>query len=631
MLVRLKIFLVLLLLMQAGKSSAQSTAGLTRVNDTSYNTPAEYRKLVKQYSFINIPGQSSHNIKSNKDIVYCTSNSRNLKLDVFFPASKTKSLKPCILIIHGGGWRSGNRMQHHTFAQRLAALGYVCLTPEYRLSTEALYPAAVHDLKSAIRWIRANALDYQVDTNRIAIAGFSAGGHLAALLGTTTSQPFFEGDGCYRDHNSSVQAIIDIDGTLSFVHPESGEGDDSKKTSAATYWFGYTKKENPVLWKQASPLTHVGPYTPPVLFLNSSVERMHAGRDDFNRMLDKHGIYHQEKTFAGAPHSFILFQPWFDSSLQIIDAFLDKVFKSKTFKARVTVAKDGSGDYQSIQQALHAIPRNNQKQVTIFIKKGVYKEKLFLDSTKSNLILAGEDPFNTILSYDDHSGKIAANGDTLHTFNSYSFLLEANNVKAINLSIENTAGNTAGQAVAMHIMGDRISFFNCLFLGHQDVLYAGKAGSRQYFESCYIEGTTDFIFGPSIAWFEKCHINSKRNSHVTAASTPKEQAYGYVFNNCVLTTDSAHVNKVTLGRPWRPYANVTYINCYLGAHIIPEGWNNWRNVDNEKTARYAEFNSYGPGARPTSRLAWTKQLTELEASKYTLRNVMGNWNPLKDK
>jgi pectinesterase len=204
-------------------------------------------------------------------------------------------------------------------------LGYVCYTPEYRLSTEALYPAAVHDLKSAVRWIRANAKKEQVDTSKIVALGFSAGGELAAFIGVTNDVSRFEGDGCNGKFSSAVSAIVDIDGTLSFVHPESGEGDDSRSTSAATYWFGYPKKDNPALWQDASPLAHAGNKTPPVLFLNSSVDRMHAGREDFIKILDQHGIYSEVHTFPGSPHAFCLFEPWFEPTVKYIHNFLTKV------------------------------------------------------------------------------------------------------------------------------------------------------------------------------------------------------------------------------------------------------------------------------------------------------------------
>jgi pectinesterase len=343
--------------------------------------------------------------------------------------------------------------------------------------------------------------------------------------------------------------------------------------------------------------------------------------------LNQYNIYSEVKTFEGAPHSFPFFNPWFQPMVETIDGFVKKVFEAKQAANIIWVANDGSGDFTKLQDALNAIPKNNKIPVTIYIRKGVYKEKLVLDSSKQFITLKGEDKFQTILTYDDHSNKLAPNGDTINTFTSYSFKQLADNFKAMDLTFENTAGNSAGQAVAMHVMGDKVQFINCRFLGHQDVLYAGTPGSRQYFEDCYIEGTTDFIFGPSIAWFQQCHINSKRNSHVTAASTPKDQPFGYVFYDCVLTSDSVQVNKVSLGRPWRPYSNVVYLNCFIGAHITPQGWDNWRNADNEKTARYGEYGSYGPGANPAMRFSWTRQLSDAEAKQITRMKVLGDWNP----
>jgi pectinesterase len=309
------------------QSFGQSKAGLTGVPDTSYTTNSAYLSTRKSHPEIKIvPEFHSKSIKEKRNITYCTLGERKLLLDVFYPSSKSKSKRAAVMIIHGGGWRSGNRTQHYPLAQRLADLGYVCFTPEYRLSTEALYPVAIYDLKSALRWIHLNAARYNVDTNKIAVLGFSAGGELAAFLGVTVGNERFEGDECNLNASSAVQAIVDMDGTLSFVHPESGEGDDSKKTSAATYWFGYSKKENPVLWKEASPLTYVGKNTPPTIFINSSVERMHAGRTDFLKVLNENNIYSEVKTFSDAPHSFPLFDPWFEPTLRYTDEFLKKVF-----------------------------------------------------------------------------------------------------------------------------------------------------------------------------------------------------------------------------------------------------------------------------------------------------------------
>ena len=202
--------------------------------------------------------------------------------------------------------------------------------------------------------------------------------------------------------------------------------------------------------------------------------------------------------------------------------------------------------------------------------------------------------------------------------------MRADNFTAENISFENNAGMTAGQAVAVQVYGDKAVFNNCRFLGFQDVLYTINPKSRQFYKNCYIEGTTDFIFGAATAWFEKCHVHSRRNSYVTAASTPQDHAYGYVFNDCKLTADSA-IDKVFLGRPWRPYSSVHFINCFLDRHIVPAGWDNWRNAANEKTARYAEYNSTGPGANPSARVPWSRQLSKEEKERITLKNVFGDW------
>ena len=293
---------------------------------------------------------------------------------------------------------------------------------------------------------------------------------------------------------------------------------------------------------------------------------------------------------------------------------------------KIVVAQDGTGQFQTVQEAFNSIPSNNKKPISIFIKNGVYKEKLHLGSSKNFITLLGEDRFNTILTFDDHTGKVSSKGDTINTRTSWSFLIKANDFTAKNITFQNDAGFTAGQAVAVESDGDRCSFFNCLFIGNQDVLFTNNDQSRQYYKNCYIEGTTDFIFGSSTVWFEQCHIHSKKNSHVTAASTPKEKSFGYIFNDCVLTGDST-LHGVSLGRPWRAYAHVVYMHCYIGQHIIPQGWANWNQTENYKTARYSEYKNYGPGAAIAQRVQWSKQLSDEEAKKYTLKNVFGDWNP----
>jgi len=295
---------------------------------------------------------------------------------------------------------------------------------------------------------------------------------------------------------------------------------------------------------------------------------------------------------------------------------------------RITVAHDGSGNYTTVQQALNSVPLNNSARLVIYIKKGIYKEKLHLDSGNNKVELVGESKFNTILTYSDHPGMVSAGGDSINTRSSYSFQIKGDDFIASNITFRNDAGFTAGQAVAVESDGDRAVFINCRFIGNQDILFLNSEKSRQYYKDCYIEGTTDFIFGAATAWFENCHIHSKKNSHVTAASTPQTHPFGFVFNDCVLTGDST-LHNVSLGRPWRPYANVIYMHTYIGQQIKKEGWSNWNNTESYKTARYAEYQNYGPGASVQSRVTWAKQLTDNEAAVITLKNVFPGWDPTK--
>jgi len=616
--------------------NAQRTEGLTGKPDTSYTIYSAYAGMIKTNPETRFAGEIHFsNLVEEKNITYCKIGDHKLLIDAFYPKWKASPKRTAIIIIHGGGWRSGNRTLHYPLAQSLAKLGYVCFTPEYRLSTEALYPAGVYDIKAVIRWVRKNAKKYNIDPDKIAVAGHSAGGELAAMMGATNGIKGFEGDGCHKNISSKVNAVIDIDGLLAFIHPESGEGDDSKRISAATNWFGYSKTENPELWKQGSPLTHVGAHSTPILFINSNLSRMHAGREDFINVLNRYNIYSEIKAF-NAPHSFILFNPWLDSSIVCIDEFLKKVLAKKPsipgafHPVTINVAQDGTGDYKTIQDAFNAIQVNSNKQTMIHVKEGIYKEKLFLDSTKRNVQLLGSDKFKTIITYDDHTGKVAPNGDTINTRTSWTFLIKADNFIAYNITFQNDAGFTAGQAVAVESGGDRATFLECRFVGNQDVLFLNNEKSRQYFHKCYIEGTTDFIFGPATAWFDSCKIYSKKNSHVTAASTPQNKEWGFVFNACELTGDTS-LHSVSLGRPWRPYAAVVYMNCYIGPHIKPEGWSNWNNTDNFKTTRYAEYKNYGPSFDPTKRVSWSRQLTDEEAKSYNLKKYLDSWYPENNK
>lgn len=291
----------------------------------------------------------------------------------------------------------------------------------------------------------------------------------------------------------------------------------------------------------------------------------------------------------------------------------------------LVVSLDGTGNYTSVQEAINAVrDYRPEGRTRILIKNGIYKEKVVVPSTKTNISLIGENCDSTIISWNDH-----AQINNLGTFKSYTLKAEGLGFEAENLTIENCAEPVA-QAVALHIESDKAAFRNCRFLGNQDTVFNGNEQARQYFESCYIEGTTDFIFGPAAAWFENCTIHSKRNSYITAASTPAWRAYGYIFNNCRLTADKG-VNKVYLGRPWRAHAATLFMNCHMGEHIIPEGWHNWRDPEREKTARYLEYNNDGPGADRSKRVAWSRELTKKEYKAITLKKMFEgtpSWNPI---
>lgn len=290
----------------------------------------------------------------------------------------------------------------------------------------------------------------------------------------------------------------------------------------------------------------------------------------------------------------------------------------------IVVSRDGTGNFRTLQEAIESARAFMDYTVTIYVKNGVYKEKVIVPSWVENIDIIGEDRDKTIITYDDH-----ANINKMGTFRTYTVKVEGSDITFKNLTIENNAAQL-GQAVALHTEGDRLKFINCRILGNQDTIYTGAKFTRLYFKDCYIDGTTDFIFGPSTALFEDCIIHSKRNSYVTAASTPKEAKYGYVFKHCKLTAEPG-VDKVYLGRPWRPYAYTLFIECELGKHIVLAGWHNWGKQSNEETARYMEYKNTGEGANASESVAWSKQLTKKEAETVTVDAIFrtqSDWNPI---
>ena len=288
--------------------------------DTSYTIKSTYTKLIKKHPFITIPEiKTNPDVKETFDLVYSKDKGRDLHFDAFVNTKKKKN--PAVIMIHGGGWRSGNKSQMQFIGKEIAAKGYSCFSIEYRLSLEAKYPEGVIDVKNAIKFIKDNAAKFNVDPNKIAVLGCSAGGQMAALIGTTNNSPLFEDKDFKSRSSSKVHAILDIDGVLAFKHPESTEGE------VAAFWLGGKSDETPENWKNASALSHTDKNTPPVLFICSSIPRFHAGRDDMIQILNKYKIYNEVQTILDSPHSFWFYDPWFTQTISYSVRFLDKIFK----------------------------------------------------------------------------------------------------------------------------------------------------------------------------------------------------------------------------------------------------------------------------------------------------------------
>ncbi|EMA08485.1 pectinesterase family protein [Haloferax denitrificans] len=283
------------------------------------------------------------------------------------------------------------------------------------------------------------------------------------------------------------------------------------------------------------------------------------------------------------------------------------------------VAKDGTGDYETIQAAIDGAKSFPPDRIRILVRAGVYDEKVEVHAWNPDVTLVGERAGETVITHDDHFEKIDRGRNS--TFFTHTLKVRGNDFRARNLTVENSAG-PVGQAVALHVDADRASFENCRFLGHQDTVYAAGEGARQYFSECYVEGTTDFVFGGATAVFENCRVHSKADSYVTAASTPEDEPFGFVFLDCELTAD-ADVSEVYLGRPWRNHARTAFLRTRMDSHVLPAGWHNWSRPEAESTVEYVEYDSRGPGAEG-ERVSWATTLTEDEVGWYSKGNVLSS-------
>ena len=297
----------------------------------------------------------------------------------------------------------------------------------------------------------------------------------------------------------------------------------------------------------------------------------------------------------------------------------------------LTVAADGSAKYRTVQEAVMAVPAGTaDSPVVIRIKPGTYRELVYVQREKRFFRLVGEDASKTVITFDLNANLKGLDGKPIGTFRTPTVQIDADDFEAENITFENSAG-PVGQALAIRVDGDRAVFRNCRFLGWQDTMLLNRG--RQFFEGCYIEGHVDFIFGAATAFFERCHIHALKDGYLTAASTPSDQPFGFVFSHCRVTSASPEV-RTYLGRPWRAYSAVTFVDTEMSEVVRPEGWHNWNFPEREKTVRYAEYGSKGRGANSPARVVWARKLTKAEAKAITPQRVLSGvdgWNPKTGK
>jgi pectinesterase len=293
--------------------------------------------------------------------------------------------------------------------------------------------------------------------------------------------------------------------------------------------------------------------------------------------------------------------------------------------ADATVSATGDGDFKTVQEAINQTPQTTSADHPwiILVKPGTYKERLYVQREKRFVHLVGEDAATTTITYNMYAGMKGPDGLDIGTFRTPTVTIDADDFSVEKLTLENSAG-PVGQALALTVNGDRVSFRNCVFRGFQDTIFLNRG--RQHFENCEIIGAVDFIFGGATAWFEKCTITCVRDGYITAASTPAEEPYGFVFSDCTIATTKPGM-KIYLGRPWRPFASTIFLNTHMPEAIRPEGWHNWGKPEREQTSRYAEFNSRGPGANPHKRVAWARNLEAAEAAALKPTVVLDGWKP----
>lgn len=555
---------------------AQNTKGVTGNPDSSFANYSAWKSALKEDPSLLLAELTASQVKATRTLVYKKLGQRSLVLDVYEP--QDKQIRKSLLFFHGGGWRTGHRSQHVMLAKALATKGYRVFLAEYRLSTEALYPAAMFDAQAALIYLHGHSKSLHINPKQIFVAGYSAGGQMAALLGSVQDENLF-GKG------QKIKGVIDLDGILAYIHPESGEGDDRVRTSAATSYFGYSKTENPAIWNQASALHHVSKQDPPVLFVNSGNERMHAGRDDYRAQLSQFGILTDVFTHEKSPHTFLLFTKWFDKTVQLMDQFMQQI----------TVAQDGSGDVRTIQEAVNK-GVNNQ---TIFIKNGTYTEKVYIDSLRHDLRLIGQSRASVVLKItqardiwrcsnpDDYgAGVLNIKGhdlsfENLTVINDYGLITKQD----ITIPCTNEAGKTSVSTVQKYALpresgekdgekivrvdghqfavrtlpgATRLRFEHCTFRsGGGDTMSPWDVNAGMYyFNDCEIEGGVDLYCPRGYALAENCTFICHNMSAGIWHDGSGEEGAKSVLKNCRFIGDPGF----KLGRYHRE-AQLFLFNC----------------------------------------------------------------------
>lgn len=563
-----------------------------------------------------------------EDIIYGTAGGQSLLLDACVPEGK--GLRPAVILIHGGGWSGGDKKDMEFLYQPLSEAGFVWFSINYRLAPQHRWPACIEDVRTAIRWVRANAAEYRGDAARIALIGYSAGGHLACLAAVQA------------DPAERVQAVVGI------APPTDHEADSARRGGLSPSMQklldrpGEMNDDARTMLQRISPIQYVNAGLPPFLLLHGTDDNSvpYSQSVNFKTKLDHYCAPCEIITIEGAGHRI---SEWNQIRPQYVKEIVDWLTRAVQAQRRpavpgsiagkpveLTVSADGQGRFTSVQAAVDAVPDGNLEPVTITIAPGVYKERIAVPRYKRFIHFKGQDAGKTILTFDLYAGIKNDDGKEIGTFRTPSVTIESDDFSADNITFENSAG-PVGQAVAMAVFGDRVVFRNCRFLGWQDTILDHVG--RHYYENCTILGHCDFIFGGGTAFFEKCRIVCLKNGYITAASTPDFEPFGYVFSHCTISGQSPEV-RTYLGRPWRDYANVIFLNTEMSEVVRPAGWHNWDKPYRETTSRYAEFGSTGPGANPNARVPWAEKLTEEQARVITAQKVLAGkdgWNPTANK